>query len=118
MYTNIDTNHGTSQVVEWIEEYHEGLPTDSPTEAVKEALKLDMHNKISEFEESSFEQLSGCAMGTPAACIYATIYYAYHERKTLLPKYKNNILFFKIFIEDIFGIWIPSDKPNAWKNFK
>ena len=65
MYTNIDTDHGTSQVVEWIEEYHEGLPTDSPTEAVKEALKLDMHNKISEFEESSFEQLKRRHGGRP-----------------------------------------------------
>ena len=45
-------------------------------------------------------------MGTPSACIYATIYYAYHERKTLLPKYKKNL------IDDMFGIWIPSDDPN------
>ena len=57
-------------------------------------------------------------MGTTAACIYATIYYAYHERKTLLPKYKNNLLFFKRLINDTFGIWKPSDDPNAWKNFK
>ena len=57
-------------------------------------------------------------MGTPAACIYATIYYAYHEIKILLPKYKNNLLFFKIFIDGMFGIWIPSDDQNSWKTSK
>ena len=57
-------------------------------------------------------------MGTPAACIYSTIFYIYHKRKTLLPKYRNILLLFKIFIDDMFGIWIPSDDPNAWKNFK
>ena len=49
MYTNIDTNHGTSQVEEWIEKYHEELPTDFFAKAVKEALKLVMHNNIFEF---------------------------------------------------------------------
>ena len=35
MYINIDTNHVTSQVEEWIEKYHEELPTDFFTKAVK-----------------------------------------------------------------------------------
>ena len=39
-------------------------------------------------------------MDTPSACIYAKIYYVYHKRRTLLPRYKNNILFFKKFIDD------------------
>ena len=34
-------------------------------------------------------------MVTLADCIYATIYYAYYKIKTLLPMYKNNILFCK-----------------------
>ena len=57
-------------------------------------------------------------MGTPAACIYVTIYYTYHERKKLTPTYKKNLLLFKIFIDDMLGVCIPSDDPNAWKNFK
>ena len=46
MYTHIDSKHGTIQVVGCIEEYHEELPTDFPTEAVKEALKLVMNDII------------------------------------------------------------------------
>ena len=54
MYTNIDTDHDTSHVMIWMEEYHEELLTDSPTEAVKEALKLVMHHRFFEFGDSFF----------------------------------------------------------------
>ena len=54
MYTIVDTDHGTNQVVGWMEEYHEELPTNFPTKAVKEALKLVMHNKLFEFGDSFF----------------------------------------------------------------
>ena len=63
MYTNINTDHGTSQVENWIEEYHEEIPSGLPTKSVKEALKLVMHNNIFEFGDCFFEQLSGCAIG-------------------------------------------------------
>ena len=54
MYTNIDTDHGTSQVENCIEEYHEEIPIDSPMKAVKESLKLVMHNNIFEFGDCYF----------------------------------------------------------------
>ena len=54
IYTNIDTEHGTSQVENWIEEYREEIPDNFPTKAVKEALKLVMHNNIFEFGDFFF----------------------------------------------------------------
>ena len=57
-------------------------------------------------------------MVIPAAYINVSIYYAYHNIKTLLTKYNKNLLFCKRFIDDMFSIWTPSDNPNAWKNFK
>ena len=95
MYTNMYTIHGTSQVEEWIEEYHEELPTDSPSKAFKETLKLVMYNNIFEFGERFYEKLSGCAMGLPAACTYAIKYHTYQERNTLIPKYKKMYYFVK-----------------------
>ena len=62
--------------------------------------------------------MSGCAIVTPASCIYSRIYHIYHEIKTLIPRYKNNLLFFERFIDNMFSIWTPSDDPNAWENFK
>ena len=57
-------------------------------------------------------------MVIPAAYIYVSIYYAYHNRKTLLTKYNKNLLFCKRFIDDMFSIWTTYDNPNAWENFK
>ena len=44
-------------------------------------------------------------MGTSAAVMWATLYYAYHEVHTILPKYGHLLLYFKRYIDDIFGIW-------------
>ena len=49
MQTSIDTYHRTSQVENWIEEYYEEITTDLPTKAVKDSLKLIIHNNIFEF---------------------------------------------------------------------
>ena len=57
-------------------------------------------------------------MVIPAAYIYVSIYYAYHNRKTLLTKYNKNLLFCKRFIDDMFSIWTTYDDTNAWEKFK
>ena len=38
--------------------------------------------------------------------MWATIYFAYHEVHTILPKYSPLLLYFKRYIDNIFGIWI------------
>ena len=43
-------------------------------------------------------------MGTSAAVMWATLYFGYHKAHCLISKYKNNFLYFKRFIDDIFGI--------------
>ena len=67
-----------------------------------------MENNIFEFGDMYFKQLTGTAMGTSAACLWATIYFAIHE-DFLLEKYKDDILLYKRFIDDMFGIWIGSN---------
>ena len=57
-------------------------------------------------------------MGTSAACMWATIYFATHEINTLIPRYTNNLLIFRRFIDDIFGIWIDDGRANAWEKFQ
>jgi hypothetical protein len=118
MYTNVDTEHGIQTISNFLDDHKEELPHDFPIKAVKAALRLVMTNNVFEFGDSFFEQLCGCAMGTPVACIYATIYYAYHEKKRLLTRYSNNLLMMRRFIDDIFGIWVPNGDPDAWSNFE
>ena len=57
-------------------------------------------------------------MGTSAACMWATIYFAVHEMGKLEPTYGRHLLLFKRFIDDIFGIWIGNSNGIEWDNFK
>ena len=80
-----------------------------------------MLNNIFSFGDMTFKQLNGTAMGTPPAPLYATIYYGLHE-KHFLPKHKKHVIFYKQFIDDVFGIWLPHPNPqnNArlWEEIK
>ncbi len=64
-----------------------------------------MTNNVFEFRDLYFKQKQGTAMGTPVACIYATIYYGYYKKNFLLPKYGDNIMIMKRFIDDMFVVW-------------
>ena len=56
-------------------------------------------------------------MGTSAAVMWETLYFGYHEKKTLIPKCGNHMLYFKRFIDAIIGIWLIDDT-SAWDDFK
>ncbi|KAL7517833.1 hypothetical protein ACHAWF_000156 [Thalassiosira exigua] len=56
-------------------------------------------------------------MGSSAACMWATIYFAIHEIDKLLPNYGGYLLIFKRFIDDMFGIWVCDDNAT-WNHFK
>ena len=90
-------------------------------DALITALKLMMLNNIFCFGDMTFKQLNGTAMGTPKAPPYTTIYYGIHE-KNFLPKHNKHVIFYKQFIDDVFGIWIPHPNPQTdaqlWDEFK
>ena len=77
-----------------------------------------MQNNIFEYGDLYFLQLLGTAMGTSAACMWATIYFSVHENNTLLPRYSNNLLLYCRFIDDIFGIWVGNKNGLAWAQFR
>ena len=114
MYTNIDTAHALEMIGAWLDNLlNEGLlPSGFPLAAVKEAMALVMQNNIFEYGDLYFLQLLGTAMGTSAACMWATIYFSVHENSTLLPKYSNNLLLYCRFIDDIFGICLLYTSPS------
>ena len=57
-------------------------------------------------------------MGTSAACMWATIYFAVHEMGSIIPKYGNKLLLFLRFIDDIVGIWVGNPLDASWDDFK
>ena len=114
MYTNIDTEHAIRVIGNWMDGLD--LPAGFPLRAVNDAMGLVMRNNIFEWGDTYFRQLLGTAMGTSAACMWATIYYGVHESTTLIPTHGDNLLIFLRFIDDIFGIW--TGNAAAWESFK
>jgi hypothetical protein len=57
---------------------------------ILEALELVMRNNIFQFDNTFWMQLTGTAMGTSVACVYAAIYYSYHKETKLLRAFKHN----------------------------
>ena len=56
------------------------------------------------------------AMGTSAAVMWATIYFAYHEVHTLIPVHGVHLFYFKRFIDNIFGVWT-GNVTTDWQAF-
>ena len=106
MYTNIDTNHGLEILERFIRRYSNQIHS-FPTETVIVLLTHVMNSNIFSFGDLYFLQISGTAMGTIVAVRYATIYCASHEEEHIIPKYQNQLLYFRRFIDDIFIIWRP-----------
>ncbi len=87
MYNNIDTEHAIQVITWWLEELGAAgkFPIGFPIEAVKFSMRVIMKNNIFQFGVLYFLQLIGTAMGTSAACMWATRYFTYHKQHHPLP---------------------------------
>ena len=106
IYNNIDTDHAITGITWWIEDVDKRglLPLGLPVEAVLLAVKIIMKNNLFDFEDLFLLQLLTTAMGFSAAVLWAILYFAYHDMNTILPKFGHLILYFKHYINDIFGV--------------
>jgi hypothetical protein len=56
-------------------------------------------------------------MGTPAAPLYSIITFGHHENTNiLLPRFKDNLLFYKRYIDYRLGTWVDTPE-NSWTQF-
>lgn len=120
MYSNIETDHGIDVIRQWLTQHTAHLPDGFPTEFVLAALEEIMKNNIFQFGDTFWRQVNGCAMGTSTAVNYAILYVGLLEIKRLLRNHRASLLFFKRFIDDGIGIWLPQKNENAdetWNNF-
>jgi hypothetical protein len=116
MYVNIDTEHAVATLRKWfaLHKAKGQLPKDYPVELVVQGTRLVMTNNVFDFDDVSFQQLNGTAMGTSMACMYATIYYSYHEETAIIPKKDElGIVFFRRFIDDGFVIQLMTPGVHA-----
>jgi hypothetical protein len=116
MYTNIDTNLGIST----IRDNSDRIPRNFPVSMFLNILEVIMKNNIFNFASTFWQQLSGTTMGTPVACNCATVTYGHFENTVVIPRFKSNLYYYKNYIDDIFGIWIPppTNQLTTWTNFK
>jgi len=91
MYTNIKTDAALEEL--------QPLPIH-----VRDALELIMNNNVFQFSDTYWKQTSGTAMGTPPACMWATLFFNSHEKK-LCTTYNRWLLDWARYIDDGIGIW-------------
>lgn len=118
MYANIDTDHGIEQVAKYLHAHSDSLPSNMPIPFLVEALREVMSNNIIQFGDTFWRQKSGCAMGTSTAVNYSYLYVGSLETFKLLATYQKNFLYYKRFIDDVIGVWLPDpDAPDSWNRF-
>ena len=69
-----------------------------------ELAEIVLKNNIFQFDEKTFKQLRGTAIGTKFAPPYAILFMADLEEKTLSPSEKKPVVWWR-YIDDIFFIW-------------
>jgi hypothetical protein len=119
MYTNIDTNHALEVISQYLR--HSPQCLDIDPEPIICALEIIMRNNLFKFGDTHWLQITGTAMGTPPACMYAILYYGIHEL-TLFPRFQATVPFYKRYIDDVFGLWITDDDASTdernWTEFQ
>jgi hypothetical protein len=119
MYTNIDTAIGITAIRDFLHFNESLLPTNFPVDLFLNILEIVMKNNIFNFADTYWLQLCGTAMGTPVACAYATLTFGHYENTVLLPSFDANLFFYRRYIDDVFGIWLPTpNNDHTWKLFK
>ena len=83
---------------------------DDKKEALIEAMNIVFRNNLFKFGDTFWRQKSGTAMGTSPAPTYATIFYALHKNE-MLPRWSEQVVFYKRFIDDVLGVWLPDPDP-------
>jgi len=103
MYTNIPTKKALNEL-------------STQPEHVHDALDLIMNNNVFQFSDTFWKQRSGTAMGTPPACMWATLFFASHENK-LCTTYERWLLDWARYIDDGIGIWDWTGTPECIQAF-
>ena len=101
MYTNIDHQSGLTAVRKAFENNPD--PT-RPDQHILELLELSLKNNDFQFNNETFLQIKGTAMGKKFAPSYANIFMAYFETEAMKKCYKLPTAYFR-FLDDIFCIW-------------
>ena len=77
MYTNIDPKHAIEILNKWFTEFESEIPKSICKDLIIELMEIILNNNFFQFGNTWWLQLIGIAMGTPVACILATLNFGY-----------------------------------------
>jgi hypothetical protein len=120
MYTNINTSLGIAYNRDFISTHIDKLPTAFPSNLFLQVLIIVMKFNVFTFADTYWLQLAGMAMGTPTACSHTTVSFGHYENNTILTEFNSNLIYYKCYIDDVIGIWLPPkrNKTATWNSFK
>ena len=104
MYTNINPSHASTILSRWLDLYSHELPQNFPSQFLIKSINIIMTRNVFQFGKTHYLQKQGLAMGTSCAVMLATVYYGFHERHYLIPKYNHLFIYFKRFVDDLIFI--------------
>lgn len=118
MYTNIPTDTALRKITNFLRRHQRHINENLPYDAIIEGLGIIMRRCAFSFGDTFWAQKTGTAMGTPPAPPYATMYYGLWEQK-MLKRHQPNLYFYRRFIDDVFGIWVPmgENDDEKWDAF-
>ena len=107
LYTNIPHEEGINACIYFIEKHRHELPKFVPNKTILMTLfKFVLENNYFLFDNILYKQLFGTAMGTKMAPPYANLFLGKLEEEHINnDRFKNNINFYKRFLDDIFLVW-------------
>jgi hypothetical protein len=110
--TNIKTEPAIAEISAYLLD-HQNEFAQEKMGALIEALGLVFRNNLFKFGDTHWHQSSGTGMGTAPAPPWATVIvmYALHEDK-MVPRWSENIPFYKRFIDDVIGVWLVHPDPE------
>ena len=121
MYTNIDTHHAFNVIENFLRIQQPDICKQESIsiDALIAGLEIIMTHNVFKFGDTFWVQLTGTAMGTPPAPMYATLYFAIYEINTtvLFPQLK----YYGRYIDDVLAIWEPqpdTDNQQIWIQFQ
>ena len=103
MYTNIDPSHAVEVMRALVPDYADEIPVCFPQEMFLRVLTIVLKRNIFQCGDTYWRQIVGTAMGTSTACKLATLYFGYHERTTIIPRYSPFLPYLSRFIDDKLG---------------
>lgn len=106
MYTNIDTAHALAVIANFFSQSAIPAAVGVDVGALLAGLTIVMSHNVFRFGDTYWVQLTGTAMGTPPAPMYATLYFAIHEME-IIKEFATELQFYGRYIDDGFGVWTP-----------